>query len=845
MNTAQSRRTDRAAKLPDQPGDVRKPIAGDIPLSQIINPLVREGELYHALEDDAVRCVACGHECVIKPGGRGICQVRYNLGGKLYVPYEYVAALQCDPTEKKPFNHIYPGSDTLTFGMLGCDLHCSYCFTGDTEVITDQGPVAFTELFEKAISVEHRHDGDVASVGNLRTMTRTGNWQSVKAVFRHSYEGEMIQIKPYYLPPLSCTPDHRLYATSDPDKTPELTPARDVTAQHYLAIPRRYSFSSPQFVDVSALLDNHQSSYQIPWQLTIEEREFIQSATKAGQTSRQIGEQLGRRADYIRHVRVKIARGKADDSRIAGPMIEGQTIRFANEHRPGIPNRFQLDENFARLLGYFCAEGSIVRSNTRPNSYSLNFSFAPDEHNLANDTIQLLYETLGLRAALVRRETTLGVSVGKASASLLFEALAGSRAVNKRIPSMLFDAQQSIVEAFVKALVEGDGHRYHNGKVSMTTVSKALAYGTAWLVLKLGFLPSIYDSATDEDAVIMGRTVKRAPHQFTVVWNEDSTVERKVIETPDFYLVPIRKIEESEYVGQVFNMEVENEHNYLANFFLVSNCQNWDISQAMRDSNAGRPPEQVTPQELVTLAKRNGAKCVASSYNEPLITSEWAVAVFKEAQAAGFTCMYISNGNATREVLEYIRPYTDGYKIDLKTMREANYRKLGAVLENVLDGVKMVHEMGFWLEVVTLVIPGFNSSDDELRDAARFLKSLSADIPWHVTAFHKDYRMTGPDNTDGDILIHAAEIGREEGLNYVYAGNLPGRVGPYEHTYCPHCHATLIERFGYVVLSYAITPEGTCPHCQTKIPGLWPKSASEVRLGSPADLYFRVPRPVR
>jgi len=292
-------------------------------------------------------------------------------------------------------------------------------------------------------------------------------------------------------------------------------------------------------------------------------------------------------------------------------------------------------------------------------------------------------------------------------------------------------------------------------------------------------------------------------------------------------------------------MEVEVEHNYLANFFLVSNCQNWDISQAMRDSEAGRPPTEVTPQELVTLARRNGAKCVASSYNEPLITSEWAAAVFKEAKAAGFTCMYISNGNATREVLEFIRPYTDGYKIDLKTMNDKNYRKLGAVLDHVLDGVRMVHQMGFWLEIVTLVIPGFNDSNEELLDAAQFIKSLSPDIPWHVTAFHKDYRMVDPDNTDARTLMRAAEIGLGEGLRYVYAGNLPGRVGPYEHTYCPGCHAPLIKRYGYVVLDYQLTPEGECPHCQTKIPGVWPKSRQEVRLGTEMDLFARVPRPAR
>lgn len=276
-----------------------------------------------------------------------------------------------------------------------------------------------------------------------------------------------------------------------------------------------------------------------------------------------------------------------------------------------------------------------------------------------------------------------------------------------------------------------------------------------------------------------------------------------------------------------------------------SYCQNWDISQALRDANAGRPPAEVTPQQMVQMAKLNGAKCVASSYNEPLITSEWAVSIFKEAKAAGFTCMYISNGNATREVLKYIRPYTDGYKIDLKTMNPKNYRQLGAVLEHVLDGIRMAHEMGFWVEVVTLVIPGFNDSTDELKEAAQFIRSVSSDIPWHVTAFHKDYKMTDPDNTDSKTLIRAAEIGYEMGLNYVYAGNMPGRVEDYEHTFCPYCKKKLIDRIGYVIRDYQITPEGRCPRCNTKIAGVWPKSKSEVRIGSLDDLYFRRPRLVR
>ncbi|MDJ0626001.1 MAG: AmmeMemoRadiSam system radical SAM enzyme [Candidatus Caenarcaniphilales bacterium] len=274
-------------------------------------------------------------------------------------------------------------------------------------------------------------------------------------------------------------------------------------------------------------------------------------------------------------------------------------------------------------------------------------------------------------------------------------------------------------------------------------------------------------------------------------------------------------------------------------------CQNWDISQTLRDANAGRPPVEVTPKQLVSMAKKYGAKTIASSYNEPLITSEWSHAIFEEAQKEGLTCMYVSNGNATREVLEYIRPFMKAYKIDFKTMRDKSYRRLGTALDRVLNGIKMVHELGLWLELVTLIVPGFNDSEEELRDAAKFIKSISPDIPWHVTAFHTDYRMQETENTDSDILIKATEIGYEEGLHYVYPGNRPGKVGRYEHTYCPNCKAVLIERIGYVVLNYHISDTGQCPHCNTSIPGIWPKSKSEVRLGTVYDLYNRVPKALR
>jgi pyruvate formate lyase activating enzyme len=204
---------------------------------------------------------------------------------------------------------------------------------------------------------------------------------------------------------------------------------------------------------------------------------------------------------------------------------------------------------------------------------------------------------------------------------------------------------------------------------------------------------------------------------------------------------------------------------------------------------------------------------------------------------------FVSNGNATPEALDFIKPYTDCYKVDLKSMRQENYRELGGQLKHILWTIEALHERGFWLEVLTLVIPGFNDSNEELRDAAQFIASVSPEIPWHVTAFHKDYKMTSPDNTSSATLLRAAEIGAEAGLHYVYAGNRPGEVGRWENTYCPNCQALLIERFGYVVLGYHLTGQGSCPHCGQAIPGRWPKSAGEVHTGTHADIYRR--RPVR
>jgi len=252
-------------------------------------------------------------------------------------------------------------------------------------------------------------------------------------------------------------------------------------------------------------------------------------------------------------------------------------------------------------------------------------------------------------------------------------------------------------------------------------------------------------------------------------------------------------------------------------------CQNWVTSQALRDPDAVSPPLEVSPELMVRDALAHGVKVVVSTYNEPLITSEWAEAVFREAKAAGLLTGFVSNGNATPQVLEYLRPWIDLYKVDLKSFDDRHYHELGGRLGPILDSIRRIYQMGLWLEIVTLLIPGFNDSVDELRRLTEFVAGISPDIPWHVTAFHADYKMQNEDQRDTapEDLLRAVEIGREAGLRYIYAGNLPGSIGHWEDTRCPQCAETLISRYGYFIEDYRLTPEGRCPRCACPIPGRW------------------------
>ena len=254
-------------------------------------------------------------------------------------------------------------------------------------------------------------------------------------------------------------------------------------------------------------------------------------------------------------------------------------------------------------------------------------------------------------------------------------------------------------------------------------------------------------------------------------------------------------------------------------------CQNWLSSQVMREECSMGRPQMCTAEQLVDIGVARGAPLVVSTYNEPLITSDWAGRVFERACEQGLVCGYVSNGYASREVLEFLRPYVKLYNVDLKCFDEGHYRRLGGSLKPVLETIERLHEYGIWVEVITLVVPGFNDSAEELGSVAKFIAGVSPDMPWHITAFHPDYQMTDARRTTAQDLKRAYDVGKEAGLRFIYTGNLPG-TGEWENTHCPACHALLIERRGFFVTENRMRGD-RCPECDVTIPGVWEEEPPE------------------
>ena len=266
-------------------------------------------------------------------------------------------------------------------------------------------------------------------------------------------------------------------------------------------------------------------------------------------------------------------------------------------------------------------------------------------------------------------------------------------------------------------------------------------------------------------------------------------------------------------------------------------CHNARVSQALRiapppattralsvedspTSNGEEHPTRVDAKALAERARDEGCRVVCSAYNEPMITAEWGHAVFSEAKALGLTTALVSDGHTTREALAFLRPVADVFRVDLKAATEDQYRTLGGSLKPVLESIAHARELGYWVEVVTLVVPGFNDDTRSLRSIARSLAAIDTNVPWHVNGFKPRFKMRDRPATGAGDLVSAAGSGYAAGLRHVYVSNVLG-AEELGKTRCPNCERVLVERIDYEVLTNTLAPHGKCPDCATQVGGIY------------------------
>jgi len=252
--------------------------------------------------------------------------------------------------------------------------------------------------------------------------------------------------------------------------------------------------------------------------------------------------------------------------------------------------------------------------------------------------------------------------------------------------------------------------------------------------------------------------------------------------------------------------------------FRCLNCQNWDISQMPKGKEGRIIGEELLPGKIVAEAGSRGCKSIAYTYTEPTIFFEYAYDTAKLAHKEGIKNVFVTNGYTSAEAIKEIAPFLDAANVDLKGFSEDFYHEVcGAKLQPVLDNIRLYKELGVWVEVTTLIIPGYSDDENQLKGIAGFIKNVDENIPWHVTAFYPAYRLLDVPPTPVESLRKAREIGKKAGLRYVYEGNVLGEGG--ENTFCYGCGEPIIKRYGLEMRENALT-DGKCPKCKTRIDGV-------------------------
>jgi len=660
--------------------------------------------------------------------------------------------------------------------------NCQYCFSPETPIVTGDGVKTIQEIYNSS-----EQAGEIGyPKESMKVLTHEGKFKKISKVFRHKYSGDFMRIRPYYLPELRCTPNHKIFAYDAVTKAVVKKRADELTPGDILAVPRPRDNDSLTSIDTLEVL-----TAAVPEI----ERE---------------------------HVRESVLRLNEKDG----------MVKFGMTRSGGIPRNVLVDMELAELLGVYCAEGSSTRLKNRPNSWVVTFSFGAHEDELISRTEYLLARKFRVRIGKVRQGAELRLAIYNTPLAVFLNAVAGPNNYAKKVPTfLLYHASQEILRSFLDGYARGDGYTTSSRMqrwMGTTSASKELTLGVWYLESRLGLLPRFYTSQNRPSYEIEGRTVNRHNDYMTRVMlgsgGETGVSASKMRKTEDFTLVPIRIIDSLEYDGFVYNLEVEEDHSYCASFVAVSNCQNYDISQRRKIEGI-----DATPEEVAAMATGYGCEGMAYTYNQPTIFMEYARDIGRMARQKGIFNIFVSNGFDTPETVGMMKDFLDCITVDFKGSGETGFvrRYIGIpsadpIFETLLE---VKNKTSVHTEITDLVVPQVGDSLEAATKLSKWVfDNLGPDMPIHFLRWHPDYKMRDLPLTPIETLEKHYEIARKVGLKYVYIGNVPGH--PAESTYCPGCGRVLIGRFSYDILEYNLDKNNRCRFCGYETPIIGPLSKS-------------------
>jgi AmmeMemoRadiSam system radical SAM enzyme len=787
---------------------------------------MHEAMLYERMTDKKVHCHLCGRRCLIPNGQLGYCHVRKNEEGTLYsLVYAKACAANPDPIEKKPLWHYHPGSLVMSIATIGCNFRCQFCFHPETTIVHDGIPQQIGHLFYEA---EQTSGENIRIVRNSDTTSATGRKRRIGKVFCHEYEGELVRVKASYLPPFECTPEHEIFVWNG-GITKKAAGAIQVGDS--LVVPKlKFGKARSAVIRIAKVIGKENMRLKKPRRTDEKKLREILDLKEKGFSSKEIGKIVGMHPVYLRKLIGILHRDGITEETFyyENDAIEKEGLAKFRSEKNWVTARVLLNEELGELLGYYVAEGWISRNNNRPNSLKVNFSYGPKEEAMAERTSGLIKRIFDVDATTRKRRTTVTVEFSKSSLGALFAELCGNGAKGKKVPDLIFKSPRKVALSFLKAYISGDGTETGDNIV-INTVSRQLAVGVYYLLLKLGYLPGFYEWKPPEKKDIEGRTVHQSMLYYVKVnaktfgrelvgGRRKRTESRRGVafrSAKDLWIVPVRRIERIEYAGPVYNMEVEGEHSYLANFAGVGNCQNWEISHETEIQ--GRT---LLPEKVVELAEQAGCTGISYTYTEPTIFFEYAYDTAKLAHERGLFNTFVTNGYLTPEGVKTIAPYLDAATVDFKGSGDPKfYRQYCSVpsVEPIYACLKAMHTAGIHVEITNLVVTKVGDSAKGVERLAQWIVTeLGSDTPLHLLRFYPHYEFSQMEPTPIAALEAAATAARKAGLKYVYLGNVPGHQGA--NTVCPNCGALLVERLGVQTLSVRLTREGRCPTCKLAIP---------------------------